>query len=58
MPDPPDAKLTPVIGSVALLFNDRYGGDVDNPTFVDAKTQYLISNLLHIYYNHITNKLK
>lgn len=38
MPEPPDAKLTPVIGGVALQFNDRYGGDVGNPIFFAKKS--------------------
>ncbi|GKD88394.1 hypothetical protein Tco_1363901 [Tanacetum coccineum] len=38
IPDPPDAKLTPVVGGVAPI-NDRYGGDVGNPIFFAAKTR-------------------
>ena len=46
MPDPADAKLTPVIGGVVPI-NHRNGGDVGNPTFFAAKTQYLISTFNH-----------
>lgn len=46
MPEPPDAKLTPVIGGVAPPINDKYGGDVGNPIFFAAQKTVIQNYLL------------